>query len=71
MNTNFVMGFYFGGTFVLAVFTILFFVSAIEAKPVNDFPPKKPPVVIEGRECFIGNQVLYDSDLVLLRIADL
>ena len=57
-------------TFALgfAIGTLLILTIDMQA---DTFPPRKPEVIIEGRECFIDGETLASSDAIMLSVEDL
>lgn len=67
---KFNLGFFCGGLYAITGFIILTSILG-NAKPLRDFPPRKPPVEVHGRDCYIDGEVIAPSDLIFISMEDL
>jgi hypothetical protein len=68
---EFNLGFLCGGLFAVIGFIVLASISSNATIPVNDFPPRKPPVIVQGNECYIDGMTIAPSDAVFLTMKEL
>lgn len=65
---KFNLGFLCGGLFTIAIMA-LFMATSPQS---SDFPPRKPPVTVHSRDCYIGDKIkLAPSNAVFISMGDL